>query len=162
VVVERRLLAQVGGFDEKQPVFEDYDLWLRLACHSEIDLIDQPLIGVRSHDQHYCGGGIRMLASRHRSLSKMYRLRDRFPSAPGRGPDARAMHTGSRESAGEYPPSGCGQDSPERLHSFVAAHGLVGRGPLGVAEVGNSTRSACPLPPWSNPPSLGEHIVPAG
>jgi glycosyltransferase involved in cell wall biosynthesis len=74
VVVERRLLAQVGGFDEKQPVFEDYDLWLRLACHSEIDLIDQPLIGVRSHDQHYCGGGIRMLASRHRSLNKMYRL----------------------------------------------------------------------------------------
>ena len=74
VVVERRLLSQVGGFDEKQTVFEDYDLWLRLACHSEIDLIDQPLIGVRSHDQHYSGGDIRMLASRHRSLSNMYRL----------------------------------------------------------------------------------------
>ena len=74
VVVERVLLAQVGGFDEKLPVFEDYDLWLRLACHSEIDLVDQPLIGVRSHDQHYCGGGIRMLKSRHRSLDKLYRL----------------------------------------------------------------------------------------
>jgi glycosyltransferase involved in cell wall biosynthesis len=74
VVVERRLLVQVGGFDEKQPVFEDYDLWLRLACHSEIDLVDQPLIGVRSHDQHYCGGGIRMLASRLRSLDKMHCL----------------------------------------------------------------------------------------
>jgi glycosyltransferase involved in cell wall biosynthesis len=74
VVVERLLLSQVGGFDEKQTVFEDYDLWLRLACHSEIDLIDQPLIGVRSHDQHYSGGDLRMLASRHRSLDNMYRL----------------------------------------------------------------------------------------
>ena len=74
VVVERRLLSQIGGFDEKLTVFEDYDLWLRLACHSEIDLIDQPLIAVRSHDQHYCGGDIRMLASRHYSLDKMYRL----------------------------------------------------------------------------------------
>jgi hypothetical protein len=71
VVVERALLAQVGGFDEKQSEFEDYDLWLRLACHSEVELIDQPLIGVRSHDQQYCGGGIRMLAGRHRSLNKM-------------------------------------------------------------------------------------------
>lgn len=74
VVVERLLLAQVGGFDEKLPVFEDYDLWLRLACHSEIDLVDKPLIGVRSHDRHYCGGAIRMLKSRRRSLDKMYRL----------------------------------------------------------------------------------------
>jgi glycosyltransferase involved in cell wall biosynthesis len=72
VVVERRLLEQVGGFDERQPVFEDYDLWLRLAHHSDIDLIDQPLIGVRLHDVHYCSGGTRMLESRQRSLDKMY------------------------------------------------------------------------------------------
>ncbi len=74
VVVERRLLAQVGGFDEKLSEFDHYDLWWRLACHSEIDLIDQPLIGVRSHGKHHCGRGIRMLASRHRSLNKMYHL----------------------------------------------------------------------------------------
>ncbi len=70
VLVERRLLAQVGGFDEEQPLFEHYDLWLRLASHSEIELIDEPLTCLRSHEQHYSEGGIPMAASRHRLLSK--------------------------------------------------------------------------------------------
>jgi glycosyltransferase involved in cell wall biosynthesis len=73
VLVERQLLHEVGGFDEQLPLFEDYDLWLRLACRSEIDVIDEPLIGVRLHDQHYSRGGIEMLASRHRSLGELRR-----------------------------------------------------------------------------------------
>jgi glycosyltransferase involved in cell wall biosynthesis len=71
VLVERRLLREVGGFDEQLVFFEDYDLWLRLACRSDVDLIDEPLISVRSHDQHYCTGGVEMLISRHRSLGKL-------------------------------------------------------------------------------------------
>jgi glycosyltransferase involved in cell wall biosynthesis len=71
VVVERRLLEEVGGFDEQLPLYEDYDLWLRLACHSDIELIDAPLICVRSHEQHYDAGGASMLTGRHESLEKM-------------------------------------------------------------------------------------------
>ena len=73
VIVERHLLVQLAGFDEELLLFEDYDLWLRLACHSEVDLIDQPLTGVRSHDQHYTESdrGISMPACRHRSLERV-------------------------------------------------------------------------------------------
>jgi len=54
VVVERHLVMEVGGFDEQLLVFEDCDLWIRLACRSEIDLVDEPLARVRrSHDQHH-------------------------------------------------------------------------------------------------------------
>lgn len=76
VLVERRLLAQVGGFNEELPVFEDYDLWLRLALQSEIHLIDEPLICVRSHDQHYVPNekAVSMAACRHRSLQTVRRF----------------------------------------------------------------------------------------
>jgi glycosyltransferase involved in cell wall biosynthesis len=76
VVAERRLLAQVGGFDDDLLLFEDYDLWLRLALQSEIHLIDEPLICVRSHDQHYIAGDRAgsMLACRHRSLQNVRRF----------------------------------------------------------------------------------------
>ncbi len=77
VVVERRLLRQVGGFDEELLLFEDYDLWLRLASQSEILPIDEPLICVRrSHDQHYVAndGAVRMAACRNRSLESLRRF----------------------------------------------------------------------------------------
>jgi glycosyltransferase involved in cell wall biosynthesis len=76
VMAERRLVAQVGAFDEELPLYEDYDLWLRLASQSEIQLIDEPLICVRSHDQHYVAsdGTAGMRACRHRSLQNLRRF----------------------------------------------------------------------------------------
>ncbi len=71
VVVERGLLETVGGFDEQQPLFEDYDLWLRLALKSDVHLIDEPLTRLRSHRQHYSCSGTRNLESRLRLLRKM-------------------------------------------------------------------------------------------
>ncbi len=70
VVVERHLLAQAGGFDEELLLFEHYDLWLRLARYSEVELIDEPLTCLRSHGQHYSQEGIPMLAGRCQLLSK--------------------------------------------------------------------------------------------
>jgi glycosyltransferase involved in cell wall biosynthesis len=55
VIVERELLLEVGGFDESLPLFEDYDLWLRLALRSEADAVAEPLVQLRRHDQHYSG-----------------------------------------------------------------------------------------------------------
>jgi glycosyltransferase involved in cell wall biosynthesis len=77
VVADRHLVAEVGGFDEQLLLFEDCDLWLRLACRSEIDLVDEPLTRVRrSHDQHHgeIDHGDDMLASRHRALGKVRNL----------------------------------------------------------------------------------------
>jgi Glycosyl transferase family 2 len=70
VLVERGLLAQVGGFDEEMLLFEHYDLWLRLAGHSEVELIDEPLTCLRSHEQHHSEAGIPRLAGRRKLLSK--------------------------------------------------------------------------------------------
>jgi glycosyltransferase involved in cell wall biosynthesis len=53
VVASRALLDEVGRFDEALVTCEDYDLWLRLAVHSPVDAIDEPLTIVRRHDEHY-------------------------------------------------------------------------------------------------------------
>lgn len=71
VMVEHSLLAQVGGFDEQQPLFEDYDLWMRLAACSDVELVDEPLTCLRLHAEHYSRVGIPMAASRHLQLAKM-------------------------------------------------------------------------------------------
>jgi len=44
VMMTRELLHRVGGFDERFPVCEDYDLWLRIARDTAVPLIDQPLV----------------------------------------------------------------------------------------------------------------------
>jgi glycosyltransferase involved in cell wall biosynthesis len=53
VIVRRQLLEQLGGFDLKQRMCEDYDLWLRLAALSEIDGVRETLLHVRSHREHF-------------------------------------------------------------------------------------------------------------
>jgi len=55
VLVERDLLENAGFFDERLRLFEDHDLWLRLACLSEVAVVPQPLVKVRRHDEHYSG-----------------------------------------------------------------------------------------------------------
>ena len=73
VVVERKLFMQVGGFDEELLMFEHYDLWLRLAEHSEAELIDEPLTCLRYHGDHYSKPGLQMLEGRRMLLKKMRR-----------------------------------------------------------------------------------------
>lgn len=74
VVVSRRLLQQLGPFDEELVMCEDDELWFRLAEHSEIDGVDQPLTLIRRHAQH---SGTDMLAwrDRRRVFEKALRAR---------------------------------------------------------------------------------------
>jgi glycosyltransferase involved in cell wall biosynthesis len=51
VVVRRKVLDLVGGFDERLFLGEDWDLWIRLASVSEIDFAPEPLVAVRVHDR---------------------------------------------------------------------------------------------------------------
>ncbi|MFH7325043.1 glycosyltransferase family 2 protein [Desulfurivibrio sp. C05AmB] len=43
VMLRRRLLAEIGFFDESLPCCEDYDLWLRLSARRPVLFVDQPL-----------------------------------------------------------------------------------------------------------------------
>jgi glycosyltransferase involved in cell wall biosynthesis len=44
VMLRRSLFVAMGGFDERLPACEDYDLWLRIGCRYPIGLIETPLI----------------------------------------------------------------------------------------------------------------------
>jgi glycosyltransferase involved in cell wall biosynthesis len=70
VLAERSLLAEVGGFDEQQLYFEEYDLWLRLNLRSEVSAVMQPLVLVRNHDQHYSADRAGVYQARFRLLDK--------------------------------------------------------------------------------------------
>jgi len=43
VMIHRNVFDRVGLFDETMPACEDYDLWLRIAPHYQIYLIEEPL-----------------------------------------------------------------------------------------------------------------------
>jgi glycosyltransferase involved in cell wall biosynthesis len=44
VMLRRALFDRLGGFDESLPACEDYDLWLRIACDTEVWLLPEPLV----------------------------------------------------------------------------------------------------------------------
>jgi glycosyltransferase involved in cell wall biosynthesis len=58
VVASRALLSRLGNFDEELTMCEDYDLWLRLAAHSRVAAIAEPLTVVRRHAEHYGNAAI--------------------------------------------------------------------------------------------------------
>jgi len=72
VVVARQLLEQLGAFDEELVMCEDDELWLRLAAHSEIDAIDEPLTLIRRHRQH-SGDDVTAWRDRRRVFEKALR-----------------------------------------------------------------------------------------
>jgi glycosyltransferase involved in cell wall biosynthesis len=72
VVVSRRLLEQLGAFDEELVMCYDDELWFRLAAYSEIDGIDEPLTLIRRHGQH-SGNDIMAWQDRRRVFEKALR-----------------------------------------------------------------------------------------
>lgn len=52
VVVKRELIDRVGLHDEGLPWVGDYEMWSRLALHSPVAYVDQPLVLIRRHAEH--------------------------------------------------------------------------------------------------------------
>ncbi len=50
VLCERLILEATGGFDLMLSQCADWDMWLRLAVHTDFLYIDEPLIRYRQHD----------------------------------------------------------------------------------------------------------------
>lgn len=48
-VVRRSVLERVGGFDEELSTSADWDMWRRVACHYEIEIVPEPLTVYRQH-----------------------------------------------------------------------------------------------------------------
>lgn len=72
VIVSRRLLEQLGAFDEDLVMCYDDELWFRLAANSEIDGIDEPLTLIRRHGNH-SGGDMLAWNDRRRVFEKALR-----------------------------------------------------------------------------------------
>jgi glycosyltransferase involved in cell wall biosynthesis len=70
LIVRRRLLEQVGGFDIKQRMCEDYDLFLRFAGLTEMDGIPKTLLLKRRHAENYTDDTV-AFEDRGRALEKI-------------------------------------------------------------------------------------------
>jgi glycosyltransferase involved in cell wall biosynthesis len=46
VLIKKEYLVKAGGFDERLPRFQDWELWLRLAPEYPFKLVDEPLVHV--------------------------------------------------------------------------------------------------------------------
>ena len=44
ILMHKSVFDSVGGFNEKLPACEDYDLWLRIASQYEVAFVETPLI----------------------------------------------------------------------------------------------------------------------
>ncbi|MGA3120887.1 MAG: glycosyltransferase family A protein [Polyangiaceae bacterium] len=75
VMVERRFIDEVGGFDEEQRYGEDCDLWLRLALRSDVSVTPEPLACIRDrHVDRYSLDRIAEYRSWVRLFGKMAKL----------------------------------------------------------------------------------------
>ncbi len=71
----REALAAVGGYPEDMPGIGDYELFVRLALRSEIAFIDEPLVHLRHHQEHYFQDDVVALRELRYFFEKMQRLR---------------------------------------------------------------------------------------
>jgi len=55
VMVRRKCMDEVGGFDEQFVIAEDYDLWLRIARHHPVAVVRRPLFMYRLRDDSASG-----------------------------------------------------------------------------------------------------------
>jgi glycosyltransferase involved in cell wall biosynthesis len=70
LIVRRGLFEQVGGFDIKQRMCEDYDLFLRFAGLTEMDGVPKTLLHKRRHAENYTDDAV-ALEDRGRALEKI-------------------------------------------------------------------------------------------
>ncbi|HEY6327955.1 MAG TPA: hypothetical protein VI756_01370, partial [Blastocatellia bacterium] len=55
VLCERNLFSKVGGFDRSLSQCADWDLWVRLAAHTNFLYVDEPLLTYRQHGSNMSG-----------------------------------------------------------------------------------------------------------
>jgi len=77
VLSTRRLLMEAGGFDETMRSAEDYDLWFRLALRSEIALLDESLVRVRTHRENHSADWASAYVGQDHTFHKLQTLVDR-------------------------------------------------------------------------------------
>ena len=70
-VLRIEALRQAGGFDETLVCAEDWDLWLRVAQHWDVDFVPDVLVRIRQHSSNAQGDSLRMLGGELRFADKL-------------------------------------------------------------------------------------------
>lgn len=65
VMMRRKILIDVDGYDERFPTTEDYDLWLRMADRHSVGNIDRPLYYLRQHNNSLYGENLKEVKLYH-------------------------------------------------------------------------------------------------
>ena len=74
LMATRQALEAVGGYPEDMPGIGDYELFVRLALRSEIAFVDEPLVLLRHHEEHYFNDDALALTELRYFFEKMHRL----------------------------------------------------------------------------------------
>lgn len=69
VMARKRVFDEIGGFDEKL-VYEDLDMWLRIARRYPLGYIDSPLARYRIHDRNISNDTLFMMKGLMQTLKK--------------------------------------------------------------------------------------------
>lgn len=85
VIFRKKLILDLGGYDPgAAPIFEDYDLWLRVVGHGDIDNLAEPLIAYRRHSRQQSRGS-RLCAPSLNTLSRSRRKAGAYLGVPKLG-----------------------------------------------------------------------------
>jgi GT2 family glycosyltransferase len=88
ILIRRQLLESVGGFDENPALMavEDYEIWLRLAMHTEILYVPGDVAAIRRHAQNISRDTLRL---RSRCLYMLQEIDRKYPEIMEAHADAR-------------------------------------------------------------------------
>lgn len=130
VLVRRSVLNAVGGFDETMRIGEDIDLWVRIARHYPIGVIEEPLARIRRHAANSARTPDDLRVAYFRIIDQNLD-RERLNAVQVRRIYARTYFRLSNEYISAAPPDlsasadcwrhGFAQWPPDRLGAFVAA-----------------------------------------
>ena len=73
VIARRECFSQAGLFDESLPLAQDWDLWLRLVPHWQVQEVSIPLVAYRLHSAQHSRRSRQMRECEFRLLTKAWR-----------------------------------------------------------------------------------------
>ncbi len=74
VVVEKEMLARIGGFDPELSQCADWDMWIRIALATGIVFVDEPLIKYRQHDGNMSNNAVLLESDSTLMFDKAFNL----------------------------------------------------------------------------------------
>ncbi len=73
ILIRKSILEDVGYYDEHMPIWEDYELWLRIGIKYQFRNIPEQLIAYRVHESNISKSSKKKSLRAYKNLYKLYR-----------------------------------------------------------------------------------------